>query len=307
MQANALRVISLARPFMVVLFLLAVLTSALAQQPGAYPPFTMTTRTTVYTAKGEAISVSSATRYDSANGDWRHVSNVGGYERATIYRRGRGVYTADARAGVTLKESAHAPGCPLRTAAQLLRDKDFIRIEKILGFEAYVLVKKFPGIEFRIETAFVPELGGGSPFKQVTIFDDGRQIVSEPIEVKLGEPTWADLRGPNFPVDENIPVFDKDLARKVISQPDPVLRPYVDAEEFVFRNSVDVGVVIDESGQVLTAEANTPVTAIRDIAIAAAYQASFSPTLCNGRPVKARGYLRYQIINPEIARRRPRA
>jgi hypothetical protein len=263
-------------------------------------------RTTVYNARGETISVSTATRYDSANGDWRYVTNVAGYERATIYRRGRGVYTSNARAGITLKESDHAPGCPLRNAAQLLRDKDFIRTEKILDFEAYFLVRKFPRFEFRIETAFVPELGGGSPFKQITIFDDGRQIVTEPIEVRLGEPAPADLRGPDYPVDENIAVFDRDLARKVISQPDPVLRPYVDAEDFV-PNTVDVKVVVDESGRVLTAETDTPVTAIGDIAIAAAYQALFSPTLCNGRPVKARGYLRYRVIKPEIARRRSRA
>lgn len=271
-----------------------------AQQLRAYPAFTMTVRTTAYDAGGQAISSTLATRFDSGSGDWRYVRNVAGYEIATLYRRGRGVYYANSRTQLTLKMSAHAPGCPLRSAEQLLGDPKFIRTENILGFEAYFLRQRFPRSDFVMETSFVPELGGGIPFKRVYTYDDGRRIVEEPMALVMGEPQAADLSGPDFQVIEQLPVFDKALAARVISQPAPVFP--ADANTGGFSKTVFVSVIIDEDGRVLNATANTPIAFLDDPAIAAAYQATFKPATCNGKPVKATGILRYKFVSPQLAK-----
>src|SRR6185503_6184060 len=265
-----------------------------AQSLQTYPAFTMTVRTTAYDAGGQVVSSSFATRYDSASGDWRYVRNVAGYEIATLYRRGRGVYYADSRTQLTLKISAHAAGCPLRSAEQLRGDPNFIRSENILGFEAYFLRQRFPRSDFVMETSFVPELGGGIPFKRIYTYDDGRRIVEEPMALVMGEPQAADLSGPEYRVIEQLPVFDKELEAKIISQPAPVFP--ADADTAGFGNTVFVSVIVDEDGHVLNATSNSSITFLDDPAIAAAYQATFKPATCNGRPVKATGILRYKFV-----------
>jgi len=282
------------------LIIFACASEAGAQETRVYPAFTMTIQTTAYDARGQAISTPTATRYDSASGDWRYVRNVGGFEMATLYRRGRGVYDSDSRTQLILKTSAHAPGCPLRTAEQLRSDPKFVRTEFILGFEAYFLKQRLPDADFVMETSFVPELGGGTPFKRIYTYDDGRKIIEEPIGVVLGEPFAADLKGPDYPVIEQLPAFDKELKARAISQPDPVFPP--DGDTGGFGNTVFVSVVIDENGRVLTANSNTPITFLAEPAIAASYQATFKPFLCNGKAVMARGLLRYKFVSPQLAK-----
>lgn len=286
--------------FICVFFTLFCLTEISAQQKQAYPAFTLTIQTTAYDASGQAISSSDATRYQSASGDWRYVRSVAGYEMATIYRRGRGVYNADSRTQLILKSSEHAPGCALRSAEQLRKDPKFTRTQFVLGFEAYFLSQRFPGTDVLIETSFVPELGGGTPFKRVYTFDDGRRIVEEPIAVIMGEPSTTDLHGPDYPVIEQLPVFDKELKDKAISQPAPAFP--ADADTAGFGSTVFVSVVVDENGRVLTASANSSITFMDEPAVAAAYQATFKPGSCNGRPVKSSGVLRYSFVSPHLAK-----
>lgn len=282
------------------LIIFACASEASAQETRVYPAFTMTIQTTAYDARGEAIATSTATRYDSASGDWRYVRNVGGFEMATLYHRGGGVYNSDSRTQLILKASAHAPGCPLRTAEQLRSDPKFERTEFILGFEAYFLKQRLPGDDSVMETSFVPELGGGTPFKRIYTYDDGRKIIEEPIGVVLGEPSAADLKGPDYPVIEQLPAFDKELTARAITQPDPVFPS--DADTGGFGNTVFVSVVIDENGRVLTANSNTPITFLAEPAVAASYQATFKPFLCNGKAVVARGLLRYKFVSPQLAK-----
>src|SRR4030081_837242 len=92
-----------------VILVLLSLVSARAQQ--TYPAFTMVVETTYYDSKGQMLSVSTNTRYDSATGDWRYIGKVAGYESGTIYRRGVGVYRSESRTQQLIKISEHAPGC----------------------------------------------------------------------------------------------------------------------------------------------------------------------------------------------------
>ena len=151
-----------------------------------------------------------------------------------------------------------------------------------------------------METSFVPKLGGGTPFKRIYTYDDGRKIIEEPIGVVLGEPSATDLKGPDYPVIEQLPAFDKELTARAITQSDPIFPS--DADTGGFGNTVFVSVVIDENGRVLTANSNTPITFLAEPAVAASYQATFKPFLCNGKAVVARGLLRYKYLSPQLAK-----
>lgn len=271
-----------------------------AQRKQTYPAFTMTIQTTAYDASGQIVSSSTATRYDSASGDWRYVRNVAGYETATLYRPGRGVYFANSRTQLIVKTSAQAPGCPLRSAEQLRADPKFVRTEIVFGLEAYVLSQRIPAVPYLMETWFAPELGGGIPFKRVYTFDDGRRIAEEPIALIMEEPQVADLKGPDYPVIEQLPVSDKNFEAKATSQPAPVFPP--DADTGGFGNTVFVSVIIDENGRVVHANANTSITFLDDPAVAAAYQATFEPATCNGKPVMSWRLLRYKFVSPQLAK-----
>ena len=269
--------------------------SANAQQMEVYPPFTVVMRVTDFDLKGEALSSRVWTIYHSASGDWRSVGNFGGYEVATIYRRSHGVYSSNARTGVMLKDSDHAPGCPIRTAEELRRDPKFARTETVLGFNAYVMSEHL-AVGYLMETVFIPELGGGTPVKRVYTFDNGRKIVEEPISITRGEPAPPDISGPSYQLIEQIPTFNKELASKVISKPDPVYP--LEARARRISGWVSVSVIVDETGRVLSAVSSTPMPFLTEAAIEAAYQAWFSPTIADGRPVVARGVISYQFVSP---------
>lgn len=273
---------------------------AKAQTLDTYPPFTLVMQITNYDTKGEALSSRTSTNYHSASGDWRSVGNTGGYEMATIYRRGRGVYISNARTGVMLNVSVHAPGCAIRTAEQLQADPQFTRTETVLGFKAFVMSERLP-VGYLMETFFVPELGGGTPVKRIYNFDDGRKIVEEPIKITLGEPAQADVSGPTYRLIER-PVANKELASKLISKPDPIYPAQASAR--LISGVIPVSVIVDEAGRVLSASSNTAIPFLNEAAVEAAYQAWFAPTISEGRPVVASGIIRYQFVLPQVSKGR---
>lgn len=270
---------------------------ALGQGRRAYPPYTVVNRVTEYDAKGETIHVATFTRYESATGDWRSVGKSGDDELATIYRRGIGVYQSNSRTSRTIKQSGHAPGCPLRTAEELRNDPKFRRTEEVLGLMAYVLIDH-PRAEVDIEHYYVPELGGGTPFKQVTTYKNGPKFVNEPISLTMGEPAAIDITGPDYGVIEQEPIFVQNMGEQLLSKPDPDYP----AEALAQRLSgiVRVMVTFDETGRVIvvTATAGSPQV-LRDAAVEAAYKASFKPVIVEERPVVAKGMIDYQFVLPK--------
>jgi len=271
---------------------------AMGQQPRTYPPFTLVGRATEYNSKGETIAIWTYTRYESANGDWRSVSKSGGGEQATLYRRGQGVYQSNSRTNRIIKQSDHAPGCPLRTAEELRADPKFTRTEEILGFTAYVL-SEHPAKDLLIENYFVPELGGGTPFKQVTAYSNGPRFVSEPISVTQGEPDAIDITGPDYLVIEQVPIFCRNLGEQLLAKPDAVYP--AEALALGLSGSVNVTVTVDETGRVIFAgaRAGSGPQSLREAAIEAAYKASFKPIILEGRPAVAQGFIDYQFLLPK--------
>jgi len=274
------------------LLFIALLVSApvFSQQPGPYPPYTLVSRTTEYDAHGNVISVRTATAYHSASGDWRSVGRTGADEYATLYRRGQGVYKSSSRSSRTIKQTDHAPGCPIRTAEELRRDPKFTRMEELLGYTAYVWTEHI-GKDLQVENYFVPELGGGTPIKQVSAYTNGPKFESEPISITLGEPDPNDITGPNYLVIEQEPIFLHKLPEQVLTKADPKYPSEALLREW--SGDVMVMVTVDESGNVLVAGAlpGNSSEPVRDAAVEAAYKTTFKPTFCNGKPIMVSGII----------------
>jgi hypothetical protein len=274
-----------------------VCVDAMGQQRRAYPPYTSVSRLTEYDAKGEVVHVSTSTRYDSSSGDWRYVTKSGSDELATVYRRGRGVYRSSSRTFRLIKQSDHAPGCPLRTAEELRRDPTFKRTEEVLGLTAYVLVDR-PAEDLTVEHYFVPELGGGTPFKQVTTYKNGPKFVSEPISVTMGEPAASDITGPDYLTIEQEPCFVRNLEERVVSKPDPDYP--TQALNLRLAGAVGVMVTVDETGRVIMAASRPGAPqSLREAAVEAAYKATFKTVIVDDRPAVATGIIQYQFVLPK--------
>ena len=278
--------------------MLVVCAHALSQESRRYPAFTMVTRSTEYDANGNIISIRFETSYHSASGDWRSVGRTGNDEYATIYRRGKGVYQSSSRSSRMIRQTDHAPGCPIRTAEDLRRDRNFTRTEEVLGFTAYIWTEHIRN-DFQVEHYFVPELGGGTPFKQVQTYTNGPKFVSEPVSITLGEPAATDITGPDYLVIDQEPTFANKLDEQLLSKPDPIYP----AEALSQRVSavVRVMVTVDESGNVIVAGAlpGPSPESLRAAAAEAAYKATFKPKVVAGRPILVKGIIEYTFALPK--------
>lgn len=274
---------------LLLLALVLLPSSATAQQAVSFPAFALAIQTTKYDALGKVISVSMAHRYDSVNGDWRYSGNFGDNVLETVYRRGVGVFVSDSKVGRLIKLSIAANGCPATSDEQLRKDPSFVRTESVLGYTAYVLRQHI--LDYSMETFFVPALGR-IPFKRIYCFADGHKEVEEPISLTFGEPAAGDVRGPDYPVVDQLPVFTRQLNSQILWKPDAVYPG--DARAFGISGTVVVQVIV-ENGRVISARSITPIPLLGEAAIDAAYQASFSPTFSEGKTVVTTGIISYEF------------
>jgi len=92
------------------------------------------------------------------------------------------------------------------------------------------------------------------------------------------------------------PVSGGVLNGKAISLPTP---GYPDmARRMGIFGTVEVSVILDENGKVLSAKAMSGPGALRDAAVQAALRARFSPTKLSGQPVKVSGQINYKFSLP---------
>jgi len=62
---------------------------------------------------------------------------------------------------------------------------------------------------------------------------------------------------------------------------------------------VEVEVVVDENGKVVSARAISGAGVLRDVAVQAALRARFSPTKLSGQPIKIVGMINYNFTMPQ--------
>ena len=83
---------------------------------------------------------------------------------------------------------------------------------------------------------------------------------------------------------------------QAIKRVDP---PYPDfAKRYGLKGSVDVEVIVDQSGKVITARALSGPAMLREAAVSAAQLWRFRPTLMNGKPVEAVGTIKFNFERP---------
>ena len=89
------------------------------------------------------------------------------------------------------------------------------------------------------------------------------------------------------------PVSGGVLNGTAISLPAPVYPEA--AKRMRTAGVVEVGVILDESGKVVSAVANSGPSILREAAVTAALKARFSPTKLSGQPVKVSGIINYKF------------
>ena len=129
---------------------------------------------------------------------------------------------------------------------------------------------------------------------------------------KLGSAP-LDVKSPAVSSNQEVPVINLDSEPPPTSGPRPILKPvsggvlngtaialpppaYPEAAKRMrLQGVVSVDVVLDETGKVVSANASSGPTALREAAVQAALKARFSPTKLSGQPVKVSGVINYKF------------
>jgi TonB family protein len=130
--------------------------------------------------------------------------------------------------------------------------------------------------------------GNAAELRNVAINSDA----NEPIMELGSEPPPSPATGP-APKPILKPISGGVLNGTALSLPAPA---YPDtARRMRMDGTVTVEVVIDETGKVISAEAHSGPTTLREAATQAARKARFSPTTLSGQPVKVSGVINYKF------------
>lgn len=253
--------------------------------------FTLTRQVTEYDDKGNAFPSLSETLYFSASGDWRYVGTYpNGQVVETIYLCGRGVYFHDHGNNLLVKFGQVGPGRPGPVTAEALKaDPKFIRTEYVLDRLAYLQRRQLEGLTE--ETYYTPATGP-FPFKRVSYYDRYKRV-EEPLNIVFGEPDMTALYAEDYTVVEQKPSNVGDLSGNIQDQPMPQY-PLL-AQTAGIHGKVVLQVIVDETGQVISARIIGAPPLLGEAAMEAAYRARLVPVEKNGKPIKVMGYLNYQF------------
>ncbi|HEY9282763.1 MAG TPA: TonB family protein [Pyrinomonadaceae bacterium] len=159
--------------------------------------------------------------------------------------------------------------------------------------------KELPGGIYRITGRDIDLLGGGA----ITGPGDGngsgqlaRGRTPAPVRVESGEdiPPPTPAPAPTPTPQRLIRAPSSVINSKVITKPVP---PYpAIAKVTKTQGPVNVEILIDESGRVVSARAVNGPAMLRPAAEAAARQARFTPTILGGQPVKVAGVITYNFV-----------
>lgn len=106
----------------------------------------------------------------------------------------------------------------------------------------------------------------------------------------------ADSDPPPAPRPLTKPVSGGVLNGRAVSLPAPNYPEF--ARRMRTTGQVEVEVVVDENGKVISARALSGPPGLRDVAVQAALRARFSPTKLSGQPVKISGLINYNFTMP---------
>ncbi len=134
------------------------------------------------------------------------------------------------------------------------------------------------------------------------------------LKLSASQPVNADFRGAVVDTNKKVVVVNdsappptprpllKPVSGGVLNGTALVLPPpsYPDTARRMHQSGmVQVEVVVDENGKVISARALSGPSTLRDVAVEAAYRARFSPTKLSGLPVKVTGQINYNFTLPQ--------
>ncbi|HVG32819.1 MAG TPA: energy transducer TonB [Pyrinomonadaceae bacterium] len=278
------------RVALILLLLLSTYAVALAQS-GTSTGFTLTMKVTEFDDKGNSFPSWTEKLYFSSSGDWRRaVTYANGQVVETIYLRERGVYFHDHEGDLLLRFGDVGPGRLGPTTAEALMAKPtFVRTEYVFDRVAYLQRRDIGPM--KEETYFTPATGP-FPFKRITYYDRFKRV-EEPVELTFAEPDKKDILRENYTVVEEKPLIVRELTNQIQEQPVPQYPAQARAAG-ISGNAV-IQVIVDETGQVISARINSAPPMLGEAAMEAAHRARFSPLEKDGRPVKFRGLLYYKF------------
>jgi TonB family protein len=145
------------------------------------------------------------------------------------------------------------------------------------------------------ESAKLAEMEGDASQKE-SFENQSKDALAEHERLGGSRPTivQAAQPDPNAPPSKTAPVTGGILNGKAISKPMPSYPQ--EARNAGAQGTVTVKIVIDEEGNVISAEAVQGPQLLREAAVNAAKQARFSPTLLSGQPVKVTGLVTYNFV-----------
>ena len=115
-----------------------------------------------------------------------------------------------------------------------------------------------------------------------------------PVNIEIPPPPPAATPKPEIP--KVLKVSQGVLTSKVLQLPSPAYPPL--AKQMRLQGSINIQVLIDENGKVVSAKALSGHPILVRAAEAAAMQAKFSPTLLSNQPVKVSGVIIYNFVLP---------
>jgi protein TonB len=141
-----------------------------------------------------------------------------------------------------------------------------------------------------VASANTNKMTTGGPVDVKTVDANTKQMVSVDAEPPPPTATPAPTPAPR-PILK--PVSGGVLNGTALALPPPIYPE--SAKRMRTAGLVEVAVVLDESGKVVSATATSGPTILRDAAVQAALRARFSPTKLSGQPVKVSGVINYKF------------
>jgi TonB family protein len=121
------------------------------------------------------------------------------------------------------------------------------------------------------------------------------QPETKPVTQPTSQPTQTQTSSETS-ADDKAPVEGGFMNGKAVDLPKAVYPE--EARKSRAAGTVQVQVLVDETGKVLSANAIFGPDALRDAAVKAAMRAKFKPTIVGGVPVKVSGILTYDFVAP---------
>jgi TonB family protein len=189
-------------------------------------------------------------------------------------------YYLDASMAKMLQPNNGSPSAPAKTDQPKTDQPKAANATSATENRMAALIQPRPSVDKLMVSAIQPPTGNSA----ASIVNTGQPLVS------------VDSEAPPAPRTILKPISGGVLNGQAVSLPSPIY-PETALRVRAF-GKVEVEVVVDENGRVISAQAVSGPNMLRDVSAQAARRARFSPTKLSGQPVKVVGKIFYNFVLP---------